>query len=119
MKHKNNIHLSKNELSIIINSLLEHIKKELVDQSDWVLNLSQIKLIKSTFIKVNEKHRELGGKNLFDIKIISDHFESELCEKSRDKMLKFNNDHIVKTDFIDFTDFNRWEKIRTYEKKTI
>ena len=50
---------------------------------------------------------------------LSEKLANELSINSQSKILECNLNHDVKTDFKDLADFNRWEKIRTYEKKTI
>lgn len=116
MGYKNNIHLSKNELFIIQDMIGLYIENKINDNSNSVLNYSVINLIKNIYLKIANKHDELSRYNYINHDKVINSWKNELMEKSRDKILEFNNNHNVKTDFYDITDFNRWEKIRTYEK---
>ena len=71
---------------------------------------------KNIYLKIANKHDELARYSYINHDKVINSWKNELMEKSRDKILEFNNNHNVKTNFFDITDFNRWEKIRTYEK---
>jgi len=80
-----------------------------------VLNDSYINIFIDMFKKIRYK---LSERDCFyeiyesDVKEIKDNMK----EVSRDKVLHMNNKHYVKTNFDNLSDFNRWEKIRTFEK---
>lgn len=122
MKYQENIHLSNTQLKMLNTLCKEYIRNYLkVDCSEnynsktIVLNDSYINIFIDMFKKIRYK---LSERDCFyeiyedDVQEIKDNMK----EVSRDKVLHMNNNHYVKTNFDNFSDFNRWEKIRTFEK---
>ena len=115
MSYKNNIHLSKTELSIIIDIVMDAIHSYEDSKSRiGIYNNTYINLLCKSLEKMNQEHQRLNGGFELDWKYILGKCKHYLKEISRDRILVLNNKHIVKTDFVDISDFNRWEKIRTY-----
>ena len=122
MKYQENIHLSNTQLKMLNTLCKEYIRNYLkVDCSEnynsktKVLNDSYINIFIDMFKKIRYK---LSERDCFyeiyenDVQEIKDNMK----EVSRDKILHMNSNHNVKKDFDDLADFNRWEKIRTFEK---
>ena len=118
MSYKNNIHLSKNELKVLIDCIETKLNSYVESKDDReILNNSYINILFNAASKIYEKQNEMSGHMQLDWDSIVNKWKNEVAEISRDKILKLNNKHIVKTDFLDMSDFNRWEKIRTYNKQ--
>ena len=114
---KNNIHLSKTELSIIIDIVMDAINNYEDSKSRvGIYNNTYINLLCKSLAKMNQEYQRLNGGFELDWKYISGKWKNYLKEISRDKILELNNRHVVKTKFHDLADFNRWEKVRTFTK---
>ena len=122
MKYQENIHLSNTQLKMLNTMCKQYIYDYLKDENvknynskTKVLNDSYINIFIDMFKKIRYK---LSERDCFyeiyesDVKEIKDNMK----EVSRDKVLHMNNKHYVKTNFDNLSDFNRWEKIRTFEK---
>ena len=111
------MNLSKTEINILSNAF-NYYTKNLCDKSD-ALNNSHIKAIAKLYKKLNEQKYKMNGWGQLPWQYLSEKLANELSINSQSKILECNLNHDVKIDFKDLADFNRWEKIRTYEKKTI
>ena len=122
MKYQENIHLSNTQLKMlntlckeyILNYLKEDRSKN-YNSKTKVLNDSYINIFIDMYKKIRYK---LSERDCF-YEIYEDdvqQIKENMKEVSRDKVLHMNNKHYVKTNFDNFSDFNRWEKIRTFEK---
>jgi len=122
LKYQENIHLSNTQLKMLNTMCKQYIYDYLKDENvknynskTKVLNDSYINIFIDMFKKIRYK---LSERDCFyeiyesDVKEIKDNMK----EVSRDKVLHMNNKHYVKTNFDNLSDFNRWEKIRTFEK---
>jgi hypothetical protein len=83
------------------------------------MNLSHIKAIARIYEKLFEQKYKMNGWGQLPWQYLSEKLVYELTINSQNKILEYNLNHDVKTDFKDLADFNSWEKIRTYEKQTI
>tara|TARA_R100001440_G_scaffold74595_1_gene100256 strand:+ start:452 stop:826 length:375 start_codon:yes stop_codon:yes gene_type:complete len=122
MKYQENIHLSNTQLTMLndlceqyIYNYLEEDSNKNYNSKSKVLNESFINIFTDMFKKIREKLSERDCFYEIHSSTIQEKKEN-MKEVSRDKILYMNSNHIVKTDFYDLADFNRWEKIRTFEK---
>jgi len=117
MNYKKNIHFSKREINILSNVFMEYIKS--LDNENNCINLSNIKAIARIYEKLFKHKYKMNAWGQLPWQYLSEKIVEDLCINSQNKILEYNLNHDVKTDFQDLADFNRWEKIRTYEKQTI
>lgn len=113
MDYANNIHLSKLEITILCDVFNDYVKK--LKESDDILNYSHIQALNRIFVKINGQKYKMYGRGQLPWDKLIKSFMNDLCLTYQNKILELNLDHNVKTDFEDYADFYRWEKIRTYE----
>ena len=112
--------LSQTQLSQLDNILRNHFyyysNPNVKHDSDTIYNESYINIMFDAWKKINHSITQRTSPYGKYNKHFFEERKNNCRETSRDKILKLNSRHKVKTDFYDLADFNRWEKIRTFIK---